>query len=161
MNESKMQAVLMRWAMEEKKHQLVIPNNTILYSWEADLISVTKTWLVHEFEVKVSRADFLKDKKKRHKHYSLEMGKSFSHTPNYFWYAVSGFKVELHEVPSYAGLMRVEKNEHPTYFSYTMKVEKPAPRIHTGKLREKYRIDAGRWLSYKLKNMYHTHFLQE
>lgn len=156
MNEAIMQATLMRWAMDDKKHQLAIPNITTLYPWEADLISATNSWLVHEYEVKVSRSDFLADANKRHKHRLLETATYPPRLPNYFWYAINGFDVTPDEVPAYAGLLRVDPEK---VWWERVTVVKSAPRLHTHKLAEKRRLDIARWLSYKLKNLYRIHYL--
>lgn len=125
-----MQTILMQWLMEEKKHEIVAPNIKNLYRWEADIISITKSTLVHEFEIKVSRADFLADRNKKHKHGELK--RAFSgdlrpvakteyqqrlfdmgirpgrvRVPNYFWYVINGFDVSPEEVPPYAGTIKV------------------------------------------------------
>jgi hypothetical protein len=162
--ESKMQAVLMRWAMEEKKHQLAIPNATIVYSWEADLLSVTSSWLTHEFEIKLSKSDHRADfKKVKHYRFSQQWqygkGKRLEHTPNYFWFATYGYEVDVTTLlPPYAGWLTVEWHERSGVFM--VKVQRAAPRLHTEKMRENTRLKLGRWLSFKLKNMYRIAYLQ-
>ncbi len=175
MNESTMQAIMMRWVMDWKQHQLAVPNIKSIYPWEADLISATKAWLTHEYEIKVSRADFLADKNKKSKHRDLacqfgnterqpltEVEGKFMEwgirskqpqTPNYFWYVTNGFEIEESELPPYAGWIRVGV-ETSTHWWNTVIVEREAPRLHSDKLSEKNREGINRWLSYKLKNMY-------
>lgn len=173
MTESLVQSVLMGYVMDQKNHQMALPNLTVLYNWECDLVSVTKAWLVHEFEIKLSKSDFKADFKKEGKHDDLnqrfsrksthrppqtpmqqrliEMNPHYfkRRTPNYFWYVIGGeFEVD---VPPYAGLMRIRKRgKH-----FRAIVAKPAPRIHSEKMKEKNRLNAARWLSYKLKNEYY------
>jgi hypothetical protein len=40
-------------------HDIKIPNISCLYGWECDLVSVTKAGIVHEFEIKTTRSDWL------------------------------------------------------------------------------------------------------
>lgn len=158
MNESTMQAILMDYCMEEKKHRLVLPNVTLLYRWEADLLSATKSWLVHEFEIKLTASDYAADMKKRRKHAELlrvfNSGHDSPTVPNYFWYVIHGF--ETPQPPPYAGLLRMKKFNNPHFKGWYPVVEHEAPRLHGRKLSEGVRIDATRWLSYKLKNIYYT-----
>lgn len=183
MNEAKIQALLMRYAMEERSHNIAIPNVTMVYSWEADLISVTESWLVHEFEIKISKSDYLADRKKLEKHEalfeqwrrpgkgeaedesdepptktlpSLFPGISFRvrrEVPNYFWYVTWGFEVT--DLPAYAGWLAIE----PDAKRSPIRLKSDAPRLHGRKLRESSREKLARWLSFKLKNMYQIQYL--
>ncbi len=45
-------------------HEMTVPNIGTLWQWESDLASVTKTDLSHDFEIKISRADWLAEKRK-------------------------------------------------------------------------------------------------
>lgn len=45
------------------KHDITVPNCGVL-GWESDLISLTRTRLAHDFEIKVSRADWLAECRK-------------------------------------------------------------------------------------------------
>ena len=156
MNESKMQAILMDYVMEKKRHQFAIPNLTSLYRWEADLISATRAWFVHEFEIKISKSDFVADSKKIWKHLQLKTDYKGWRSPNYFWYAINGFTVEVEDVPEYAGLLQIKWHEN--FKRYDVTVIKSAPRLHLKKMTEKERMNVNRWLGYKLKNMYLSKF---
>jgi hypothetical protein len=143
-----MQTVLMAWLLQEKHHGIAIPNSTVLFPWEADIVSMTQAAFSHEFEIKVSRGDFLKDAKKR-KHVSMSMYPfRYNLTPNYFWYATcEGFDIEP---PVHAGWVIVKK----THSWYKIDVKKEAPRLHTNKVpREKVETVA-RLLSFRLMNEY-------
>lgn len=155
MNESTMQAVLLRWVMEQKNHEIAIPNLTMMYRWEADVISVTKAHLVHEFEIKVSRSDFLADKKK-FKHEFLSQHITWS--PNYFWYATWDIEIAEGELPAYAGWLTISSSSRAR-FGFEVRTKKPAPLLHSEKMRDKDRSRVSRWLSYKLKNMYQQVYL--
>ena len=62
--ERTLQAFLMRWAMNEKSHEYVAPNNTIVLHWEADLLTFTRSGFIHEFECKLNIYDYRADFKK-------------------------------------------------------------------------------------------------
>lgn len=55
-----------------KSHEYICPNKFLLKWWECDLVSITKAGYLHEFEIKMSRADFLNDFKKGIKHEVME-----------------------------------------------------------------------------------------
>lgn len=160
MNESTMQAIIMRYAMEEKKHEITIPNITMFYRWEADVLSITKSLLVHEFEIKIAKSDYQRDHEKKYKHYCLSTEVLASHmAPNYFWYATWGFEIE--ELPPYAGWVAVVPDERKwKRYAYSVVVRKAAPRLHTLKIDDGKRLKLSRWLSFKLKNMYETSYLR-
>lgn len=143
-------AALMQWEMEYGNKQVVLPNATAVYRWEADLLAITKAYYVHEYEVKLSLADFKADFRKKVKHKILDGGYSWF-KPNYFWYAV-GFDLDVALLPPYAGLLTITINGDKISIN-TVKV---APRLHTKKLHDKARNSLARWLSYKLKNEYYS-----
>ncbi len=74
LSESKIQDILYKRLLYSK-HPLLCAPNVYLYSWESDLIQITKSMFVHEFEIKISKQDFLNDFKKESKHQLLECGK--------------------------------------------------------------------------------------
>lgn len=143
--EKTIQAVLMEWAMRSR-HECVVPNTTLVLPWEADLISLTKAGLVHEYEVKISLSDFKADARKTRKHFLLQNGRG----PSYFWYATYGFDIEP---PAYAGWLRVYEKEHLPG-NYFAEVKKSAPRLHTNKLPERRMAQVLRSLSWRLVNLY-------
>ena len=101
-NEKVIQTLVMAWAIYEKQHEAVLPNNTSIFAWEADVISVTKAGFMHEFEVKCTRADYKRDFKKIKHHYFVHGFGRWS-APHYFWYAMP--KGIIVDIPKYAGLM--------------------------------------------------------
>lgn len=166
MNEPIMQAVVMRWVMEERRHQIAVPNITTVYAWEADVLSVTRSLLTHEFEIKVSRSDYLKDKRKLRKHHYLASpdlrtssyrGVQRAYTPNYFWYTTWGFDID--DLPPYAGWLVVTRDER--WGTYSLTVKREAPRLHLMKMGDKTRLKMSRWLSFKLKNLYEVAYLRQ
>ena len=110
---------------------------------ECDVLSVTKSDYICEYEIKISRSDFKADfKKEKHK---LIAEKKFNETvtvvkignkcfdspnpyyaPNYFYFVVLENLVSVEEVPDYAGLMYLNENGK---FS----IIKKAPLLHKTK----------------------------
>jgi hypothetical protein len=149
MNERQVQTVLMWWFLQLKNHEITIPNATVFYPWEADVTSVTKAGYSHEAEIKISRADFLKDKNKVLKHNRLRRGAfDRSTTPNYFWYATpEGFDIEP---PDHAGWLLIVKTKD----WYDVVIKKEAPLLHKNKVpAQKYRL-AARLMSFRLETEY-------
>jgi|SRR3972149_2314134 len=141
-SEHVIQSILMKWLMEEKHHEFVIPNSTSLFgTWESDLVSVTKSGLLHEFEIKISRSDFKKDADK-YKHHHI--GKD-SYSPAYFWYVTFGFEIE---VPEKAGWIEIVSKRD----KYKILIRKEAPRLNTWKPNKETQI--ARLLSWRLTNLY-------
>lgn len=145
--EIKMQAILMHYLMNVKHHQYVIPNSMTLFPWEADLASATRSGYAHEIEIKISRADFLRDAKdKPWKHDLLQFPAAHQTRtkPAYFWYATpEGIEIE---VPEYAGWLEVYKRK----YSYDVRTRKEAPRLHKDKLSFENVATIARLLSYRL-----------
>jgi hypothetical protein len=76
-----------------KNHEIIIPNSC-LFSWESDVISVTRAGFVTEFEIKISKADFKADAKKERARLLVApeqngfFGSYSVKRPNYFFYVV-------------------------------------------------------------------------
>jgi len=104
-DEAKIQYGLHEYLIK-KGHEYVIPNVSWswLY-WEADIISITKSFYMYEFEVKDRLAEFKNDFKKI-KHYDLKRGKESARLPSYFSYVAPESAVPLC-LPDYAGLIIV------------------------------------------------------
>ena len=71
----------------KRGQRIILPNISWSYlRWEADLISVTKSGFLHEYEIKISLSDFKNDFKKK-KHNTLRRNHpNMIGVPNYFWY---------------------------------------------------------------------------
>lgn len=88
--------------------------NTVPLRWrECDVLEVTGSLLWHEFEVKVSRADYTADFRKKLR---SRNGTAFKHDllqdksgrgPNYFSFAVTEGLIPIELVPKYAGLFEM------------------------------------------------------
>lgn len=141
-----------------------------IFEWESDKFIETRSGLIYEFEIKVSKADFKNDfKNKKDKHIILEgeskygdkylpkyyerleknreigawAEKSFKKyadtsprykvsghkRPNYFYYCTPPGVVEVDDVPSYAGLVYVDK-------SGLITIKKKAPKLHGDKIKD-------------------------
>lgn len=122
--EKSIQLLLMEYLLKEKEHILTLPNNKSVYRWEADLLSLTKSFLFHEFEIKISLPDYERDfsgsNKKITKH-NIMKKETHSFGANYFWFVTTGFVPSW--IPFYAGWIEIVGN--------TVKEMKPAPRLHT------------------------------
>lgn len=128
-----------------------IMNNLYVFhaTWESDYLAMTKAGYLYECEVKISRADFKNDWKKKRKHQILEgtympkevdvfeRGKwvnRISETvlkPHYFYYAVPEGLIGVDEVPDYAGLIYI-CDVYPRF-----KIVKECKKLHN----EKYTPD--------------------
>lgn len=93
---------------------------------EMDVLTISRAGLVHEFEVKISKADFQADFAKHFKHMNLQHGIKKATLPNRFYYCCPRGMIRPDEVPAYAGLM---------YFGYVggeieFAIIKKAPLLH-------------------------------
>ena len=102
--------------------------------WESDFFLIQReSKYCYEFEIKISRADFFNDFKKKDKHSILEKGtysvtskkynrklkiyetnvedKPWNFRPNKFYYCVPELLIKPEEVPDYAGLIYVTDND--------------------------------------------------
>jgi len=85
---------------------IIVPNvNWGLFHHECDLTILTKSGYAYEIEIKVSKADLLKDKKKHHQHRDRKI--------KYLYFAIPA-KLEKYssEIPLHAGILVVDKEGH-------------------------------------------------
>lgn len=107
-----------------RKAAKYIVSNIYVFGWEMDLFMLRRNGYVCEFEIKITKYDFLADKKKVEKHNNL---RSKIKGPNKFYYVCPTNMVTLKEVPDYAGLIY--------YNSYgRLDIIREAPFIHKIKL---------------------------
>lgn len=132
MTESEIQNVLYDF-VSSKNHRLIIDNCKALnVRGEADLISVTKSDLIHEFEIKRTISDFKKEfESKKRKHKLLEGSGKYDYSANYFWFVIPKDLIEIDEVPNYAGIIQVSESGY--------KIIRSAPRRHNNKIDERTR----------------------
>jgi hypothetical protein len=144
--EAMMQAILMNWVMNERAHIYTLPNSTVIFPWESDLISVTKSLYAHEYEIKISLADYKRDAHKESKHIMLQ-GFYGGVRPNYFWYATYDFDITP---PDHAGWIKVMPGRH----NPNVWIKKDAPRLTDVKLSDDKQRDIARLLSFRIANLY-------
>ena len=86
---------------------LIIPNLYIAGMYEGDLVKITKSMILTEYEIKISKADFEKDfQKGSHypttKHDRMKSGECWS---NYFYFVTPKGLIPIESIPEYAGLI--------------------------------------------------------
>lgn len=96
--------------LREEQRKYVMPN-LYINGRECDVYSETISGYSHEYEIKISRNDFLNDINKGSKHLHLAEGKRV----NRFWYVIPFLSANLDvkpynlvfadEIPSYSGLI--------------------------------------------------------
>jgi hypothetical protein len=101
-----------------RNHTPVCENVSCIYSWEVDLFSINPGGYCYEFEVKISRQDFLKDRKK--KKWAMQEWKKKTHIPNYMSYVCPKDLIKIDEIPSFSGLY---------YYSDSEIIEIKAPKL--------------------------------
>ena len=125
------QYFLYRWNYE-LGHKWLLPN-TYIYNWESDFLSVTKSYYVHEYEIKLSKSDLLRDKKKEKKFEKI-LNKGVN-APNYFWYVMPKNvldKINVRTLPKFAGVMLCRE--------YGISIVKKPLLLHTNKLTDNQKI---------------------
>lgn len=85
--------------------EVVLPNY-YYGQYECDVFRITQSDYTIEYEIKISRSDYLADFKKDggKKHLSLKVGDEFK-APNRFFFVVPEGLITVDELPSYAGLI--------------------------------------------------------
>jgi hypothetical protein len=136
------------WIKNHNSFDILLPNYTPQDWWECDLFGVTRSGYFHEFEVKITAADFRADAEKRRKDYAAyrdgdyrgsvpvvnkhqELASRSTKGPSLFWYCVPEGMIDASEVPGWAGLQAMHPNRH------WFQVVKQAPRLHLVKIDRK------------------------
>ena len=129
MNSKDIQDILM---INNYSKPLQITNYSSI-GFEADVLMITNAKLAYEYEIKISRSDFKKDFSKisKHKIYSdkkphLVRNRNYPKKPNYFYYVCVEGLIKPSEIPIYAGLIYITKDEQ-------IKEIKKAPKLHSYK----------------------------
>lgn len=129
-SEKKAQTILENYFLS-KNTKLYEMSNLFVFDWESDYLTITRSGVIYEIEIKISRADFQNDfKHKEDKHMLLE-SKTLSDMhpnscPNYFYYAVPDGLIKTEEVPEYAGLIYLNP--------WGVNIVKDAPKINNNKV---------------------------
>lgn len=146
---SDMQWLVRCWC-DQQDHGWITPN-AILYPWESDLLSVTRSNLVHEFEIKRSRADLLRDldKPKHASRYLLTGRRPASTTrmgnmnfsaperdikrPSYFWFVVTEDLADValsDRIPAHCGVMEIRYAGDQQARPFLLEPRRMATRLH-------------------------------
>jgi hypothetical protein len=117
----------------EKKHSPISSKVKISGLQECDVISVSKSDYIYEYEIKISRSDFKKDFiKEKHNHILNEKftyvrkGEQLFRVCNYFNYVVPKDLISPDEVPEYAGLIYINED-------FTFEIVKKPKLLHKTK----------------------------
>lgn len=155
-NDTKMDTQLTEARIIKRLHNYYATNsryrlsNVYVYDWESDFFLLKASGYAYEFEIKISRSDYIADKKKVEKHAILQTGE-YKHQrtkweydektskskridfvdilaksrPNRFFYVVPENLISIEEIPDYAGLIYVN--------GWKIETVKPAPVLHKEK----------------------------
>ena len=134
----------------EKSHSPITTRFTGMGLQECDVISISKSDFIYEYEIKISRADFKKDfTKQKHTHIINEnytktvKGSLVYNIPNYFNYLTPRELITIDEVPDYAGLIYMNDD-------FTFEVIKKPKLLHNIKANEEFIRKLAHNLSCKL-----------
>lgn len=128
------------WLTKGKNYSIVCPNYTPVCWSECDLFCLTKSKFFHEYEIKMTRHDFNKDKKKivqiwengvkqkQKKYKMLDDGNTYG--PAQFSYVVPEGLLEPKDTPSFSGLFYWLSNGR-------IKTVVSPPRLHNEKIDDK------------------------
>ena len=134
----------------EKSHSPISTRFTGMGLSECDVISVSKSDYIYEYEIKISRSDFKKDFiKEKHNHILNEKftyarkGEQLFRVCNYFNYVVPRDLISLDEVPEYAGLIYINED-------FTFEIVKKPKLLHKTKATPEFIRQLAHNLSCKL-----------
>jgi hypothetical protein len=86
--------------------------NVYIWEWESDLVYISNKLFVTEYEIKISRGDFIADRQKREKHRRLRgLGVFRDEIPKFFYYVCPKGLIKTGEIPQYSGLFYVDWEE--------------------------------------------------
>ena len=131
-------SLLSMWLYEKGHSPITNHVKQISGLGECDVISISKSDYIYEYEVKISKSDFKADFKKGKHKLMLErrgtkerlikennevISDTWFLTPNYFSFVVPSNLVSIEDIPEYAGLIYVDELMH-------FEIIKKAPIIH-------------------------------
>lgn len=104
---------IVAFTVQQPRDLALVPNCGAL-GHEADLARLTDKRKLHEYEIKVSRSDFLADRRKRKtlKFDRVESYARYGRLPHYFWYAVLAGVATEDDLPDHAGLIVVDPDRN-------------------------------------------------
>lgn len=156
LTEKYVQNILGQHDQHLKRYDVMIPCCMTQIDNEADILAIRKSGYCDEFEIKLSRADFMKDRSKivMYRPSTITVGEDREWfttnknersplapweklkltalgdgdmTVNYFWYVIKHGIADLSELPEYAGLITIDE------FGRLQVVRKPS-KLHNNKL---------------------------
>lgn len=145
-----------------KRYEIILPNCYTQHDNEADLFAIRKSGFCDEFEIKISRSDFLADSKKEIRYREYEAGEYrrmsrgepdpalmpkrdallYGFLSNYFSYAVKEGIASVEEVPEQFGFITVDDRGR-------IRVIRGAKRLHPVKMPVEKRYQIARKLSFR------------
>ena len=147
---------------------IVLRNTHFATDGEADVLGIRSSGYIAEYEVKVTRADYLRDSKKERwvkwrnriektgcpvrkqvfgkDRYTDPPQYTYSGSPNYFFYVAPKGLLQASEIPDHAGFIEAEPNDNLYSSNVKLTLVKAAPLIHKYKL-----ITEARWYSLALR----------
>lgn len=113
----------------------VLPRFTPQGWWECDVFELTPSGYFREYEIKMSRGDFLADARKANDGVTKHQRMRSNDGPTRFWYVVPWGLVDSMEVPLWAGLiyMRDRGEGHRAQYRWSESEQRPAPTLHRAK----------------------------
>ena len=103
--------IIQRALYDHRRGMEVYPNmvpNVYQYNWESDLLQVSKAHYVTEYEIKISRSDFLADKKKTRRWWMENYTEA---GPKFFYYAAPVGLIKKEDIPKGLGLIEVAEDD--------------------------------------------------
>lgn len=143
----KISTQLIKW-VQGRSLDITIPN-IFIGAYEMDMMCIKQSGYTYEYEIKVSRADYMNDFKKcsqgKLKHDQLSHGELAA---NRFFFVVPEGLIKLEEVPAYCGLMYWYENatNHDAMFKI----------IRNAKMLHKNKFDNYSSLTWKLAHREHN-----
>jgi hypothetical protein len=129
--------------VRHKNDAIVVANkmNFLNSNVDSDVVVVTMSGVVLEYELKISRGDFMRDaKKKRNRIYSGEL---HGVKPNKYWYVTAPGIVTDYDIPTWAG-----------WYEYTpgkLVLRKQAPWLNREKLGVKVILKLARAMRFRVR----------
>lgn len=140
MSEGEIVKILSHW-IDERKFPWQL-SNSFVYDWECDYWVMDAGGTTREFEIKISRADFLIDAKKE-KHSCIKGA-------NYFYYVCPETLFTAHEVDKRYGLIWVTKEGR-------LKIKRKPTRLHDNKF-DNWKILANK-MYWKFRSLWKEKYL--
>lgn len=140
MTEASIIKILSHW-IDERKFPWQLANSFV-YDWECDYWTMTSGGETREFEIKISRSDFLIDAKKS-KHTSTKGA-------NYFYYVCPENLFTIHEVDKRYGLIWIKHNDQ-------LEIKRKPTRLHSNKF-DKWEILANK-MYWKFRTLWREKYI--